>query len=96
MAVSSGSPVVVAVRSSLIDRQIDLLVTDVGLPNLNGKQLADLARQHRPNLKILFITGYADKAGVRSGSLAPGTDLLSKPFALDALGQKIRALTDRA
>jgi hypothetical protein len=53
MAVSSGSPVDVAARTSLIDRQIDLLVTDVGLPNLNGKQLADLARQHRPNLKIL-------------------------------------------
>jgi CheY-like chemotaxis protein len=71
---------------------IDLLVPDVGLPNMNGRQLAEIARQHRPELKILFITGYAEKATVRGDSLSPGTEIMIKPFALDALGSKIREL----
>ena len=74
------------------NERIDLLITDVGLPNMDGRQLADLARQHRPDLRILFITGYAAKAALRNGFLAPGMELLSKPFALDALGEKIRDL----
>ena len=76
------------------DQPLDLLVTDVGLPQMNGRQLADIARQHRPGLRILFITGYAEKATLRNGFLAPGMEMLSKPFALDALGEKIRELID--
>ena len=49
------------------DRAIDLLVTDVGLPGMNGRQLAEVARQSRPDLKVLFVTGYAQNAAVRSG-----------------------------
>ena len=73
---------------------IDLLVTDVGLPHMNGRQLADIARKHRPDLRILFITGYAEKATLRRGFLAPGMEMLTKPFALDVLGEKIRELID--
>jgi PAS domain S-box-containing protein len=70
--------------------RLDLLITDVGLPGgMNGRQLADAARQNRPNLRILFITGYAQNAAVGNGVLEPGMAMLSKPFALDALRAKI-------
>ena len=69
---------------------IDLLVTDVGLPGLNGRQLAEIARQQRPGLKVLFITGYAEKAAERYGFLAEGMDMITKPFSLARLGSKIR------
>ena len=69
---------------------IDLLVTDVGLPGLNGRQLAEIARQQRPGLKVLFITGYAEKAAERYGFLAEGMDMITKPFSIERLGSKIR------
>lgn len=68
---------------------IDLLVTDVGLPGMNGRELAEKARTLRPDLKILFATGYAEGATSRSGFLAPGMDMVSKPFDLDKFGDKI-------
>ncbi|RVT90570.1 response regulator [Sphingomonas crocodyli] len=71
-------------------RQIDLLVTDVGLPGLNGRQLAEIARQTRPELKVLFVTGYAENATVRTGFLDEGMDMMTKPFAVEALAEKIR------
>ena len=71
-------------------RRIDLLVTDVGLPGMNGRQLAEVARQSRADLKVLFITGYAENAAVRSGFLDPGMDMMTKPFAIDALATKLR------
>ena len=76
------------------DRQIDLLLTDVGLPVVNGRQLAEFARETRPQLKVLFVTGYAEHAELRSGFPGPGMDMLTKPFALDALGTKIRAMIE--
>ncbi|WP_457311542.1 ATP-binding protein [Sphingomonas sp. UYAg733] len=73
--------------------RIDLLITDVGLPKgMNGRQLADAARIHRPDLKILFITGYAENAVIGNGHLDPGMHILTKPFAMDALGGRIREL----
>ena len=77
------------------DTQIDLLITDVGLPNMNGRQLAEIAREHRPELKVLFITGYAQNAMVRGGFLAPGMEMINKPFALDVLSDKISEMIDR-
>ncbi|WP_262269814.1 PAS domain S-box protein [Microvirga yunnanensis] len=75
-------------------RHIDLLVTDVGLPGLNGRQLADAARETRPNLKTLFITGYAENATLAAGFLEPGMQMITKPFAVDALAQKIRSMIE--
>jgi PAS domain S-box-containing protein len=73
--------------------RIDLLVTDVGLPGgMNGRQLADVARQLRPDLKVLFITGYAQNAAIGNGILEPGMQMLTKPFALDALVAKISTM----
>ncbi|MGI4731253.1 MAG: PAS domain-containing protein [Janthinobacterium lividum] len=71
--------------------RIDLLITDVGLPNgMNGRQVADAARSLRPDLKVLFITGYAENAAVGNGHLDPGMALLTKPFGLDDLTHKVR------
>ncbi len=77
------------------DQRIDLLVSDFGLPGINGRQLAELARQQRPDLRVLFITGYAPKAEVRGEFLAPGMDMLAKPFSIDTLGSKVRQLLER-
>ncbi|KMO17170.1 ATP-binding protein [Methylobacterium platani] len=73
--------------------RIDLLVTDVGLPGLNGRQLADAARVHRPDLKVLFITGYAENAAM-AGFLAPGMQMITKPFPVDLLARRIRAMIE--
>ena len=75
------------------DARVDLLVTDVGLPGgMNGRQLADAARVARPELKVLFITGYAENAVISHGHLEPGMHVLTKPFALEALASRIREL----
>jgi len=76
-------------------QRIDLLVSDVGLPGLNGRQLADIARLHRPGLRVLFLTGYAAHASVRADFLAQGMDLMTKPFELDALAAKIKEMLAR-
>ncbi|MEJ7935601.1 PAS domain S-box protein [Sphingobium sp. AN558] len=73
-------------------RRIDLLITDIGLPGLNGRQVADGARQVRPDLKILFMTGYAENAALASGFLEPGMEMITKPFAMEALASRIRAM----
>jgi hypothetical protein len=74
------------------DQRIDLLVTDVGLPGMNGRQVADQARESRPDLKILFITGYAESVAMADGFLQPGMEMITKPFDLDHLAQRIRAM----
>lgn len=76
--------------------RIDLLVSDVGLPGLNGRQLAEIARQHRPGLRVLFMTGYARNAQVRGDVLEPGMAMLSKPFGVEALAQQVRALIEKS
>ena len=73
--------------------EIDLLITDVGLPGgLNGRQVADAARVKRTDLKVLFITGYAETAAVGNGLLAPGMHVLTKPFEIAELADKIKVL----
>jgi PAS domain S-box-containing protein len=75
--------------------RIDLLVTDVGLPGgMNGRQLADAALLLRTDLQVLFITGYAENAAINHGHLEPGMQIMTKPFQLDALGIKIRAMIE--
>jgi DNA-binding response OmpR family regulator len=61
------------------------------LPNgMNGRQLADTARIRRPSLKVLFITGFAENASVRNGLLAPGMQVMKKPFSMVALASKVQ------
>jgi CheY-like chemotaxis protein len=71
--------------------RIDLLVSDVGLPNgMNGRQLADAARELRPGLKVLFITGYAENALLSQGHLADGMQVMTKPFTMEDLAGRLR------
>ncbi len=77
------------------DAPIDLLVSDVGLPGgMNGRQMADTARIVRPDLKVLFITGYAEASVIGEGVLEPNMRVISKPFDLAAMTRLIRDLIE--
>ncbi|WP_294646238.1 PAS domain-containing protein [uncultured Aureimonas sp.] len=79
-----------ALRSGV---SIDLLVTDVGLPNgMNGRQVADAARELRPGLKVLFVTGYAENAVLNDGHLDPGMQVVTKPFDMTGLSNRIQGM----
>ena len=72
---------------------IDLLLTDVGLPGgMNGRQLADAARQRRPDLNVLFVTGYAETVAASDGRMEPGMQVITKPFSLAALAAKVQGI----
>ena len=76
---------------------INLMLTDVGLPGgMNGRQLADAARQLRPGLKVLFITGYAEKAAMGDRQLETGMAILPKPFTMPVLAAKVSQMLDKA
>ncbi|TLX64844.1 hybrid sensor histidine kinase/response regulator [Stutzerimonas nosocomialis] len=73
--------------------RIDMLISDVGLPGgMNGRQLADAARAQRPDLPVLFITGYAEHSVLGYGGLEPGMHVLTKPFSMDVLATRIEAI----
>ena len=87
---SDGSQALASLKSSVA---IDLMLSDVGLPGgMNGRQVAEAARQLRPDLRVLFITGYADKSAMDGGLLNAVTQVLTKPFSMNALIEKIRAM----
>jgi PAS domain S-box-containing protein len=91
-AIEAGDSVV-GLKILESDTSLDLLITDVGLPGgMNGRQLADVARTHRPDLPILIITGYAENALLGSGQLSEGMTVLTKPFAMDTIATQIRAM----
>ncbi len=70
---------------------IDLLITDVGLPGaINGRQLADAAREIRPGLNVIFITGYAENVLASKGQLEAGMQVLTKPFSMEALASRVQ------
>ena len=77
------------------DRRIDLSLCDVMLPHINARKLAEIARASRPDLKVLFVTGYAENATFRGDFLDAGMDMLTKAFALDSLGAKVRTMMER-
>lgn len=74
------------------DARVDLLIIDVGLPGFDGRQVANAARAYRPELKVLYITGYADKAVLSHHHLEPGMQILTKPFALTELVSRVGSL----
>jgi PAS domain S-box-containing protein len=74
--------------------RIDLLVTDIGLPGLNGRQVAEAGLEQRPGLKVLFMTGYAENAARASGFLEEGMEMITKPFAMDVLANRIRDILE--
>ena len=73
-----------------------MLVTDVGLPGLNGRQVADAARSTRPHLPVLFMTGYAELAATTGGFLEPGMALIAKPFGIEAMFERVQQMLEPA
>ena len=74
--------------------EIALLFTDIVMPDVNGRKLADEARRRRPDLKVLFTTGYTRNAVVHNGVLDPGVALIGKPFTVEELAAKVRDVLD--
>ena len=74
--------------------EIGLLLTDVVMPGMNGRQLAGAAQAIATRLKVLYMTGYSRNAIVHQGRLDPGVDLVQKPVAADRLGAMVRKLFD--
>ncbi len=98
MLVESGYQVVEATNAQQAllelhsEREVHLLLSDVGLPGMNGRELADAARALRPALPVLFITGYTESAAVRDEFLGEGMSLLPKPFSVHDLLRSVRAM----
>ncbi len=76
------------------DGPIDLLFTDVVMPGMDGRKLAEVAQKRQPGLRFLLTTGYSDEALAEHGGLPDGASLLHKPFSVEALATKVRALLD--
>jgi hypothetical protein len=74
------------------EARVDLMITDVGLPGMSGRELANVAREHRPDLKVIFVTGYIGHAAERVTPLPPGMEVVTKPFALDLLARQVQKL----
>ncbi len=83
-----------AVRILESGRRFDLMISDVGLPGMNGRQLAEIARAHLPDLPILFVTGYAEGAAVRGGFLSNNMQMITKPFQIEMLSARIREMLE--
>jgi CheY-like chemotaxis protein len=75
-------------------RSIRLLLTDVVMPGMNGRKLAEEARLRQPLLKVLYMTGYSRNAIVHQGRLDPGVDLIQKPLNSDHLASAVRKVLD--
>ncbi|MEO5764799.1 MAG: PAS domain-containing protein [Casimicrobiaceae bacterium] len=75
------------------DVTVDLLITDIGLPGIDGRQMADAARLLRPNLRVLFMTGYAENA-VTKVSLDPDMQMITKPFSMEAIARRVAEIVD--
>jgi CheY-like chemotaxis protein len=74
--------------------RVDLLISDVIMPGMNGPELAQNLRALRPGLRVLYVSGYTDSAIAREGELEPGTAFLHKPFTPDQLARKVREVLD--
>ncbi|HEY2049251.1 MAG TPA: PAS domain-containing protein [Caulobacteraceae bacterium] len=90
-AVGNAGEAVAILESS---QRLDVMVSDIGLPGLSGRQLAEIAREARPKLPVLFMTGYAAAAAQPTGFLGPRMEMISKPFEPDALAYKIRRMVE--
>ena len=91
-AMSSPGDALEAIRGGSVP---DLLFTDVVMPEMSGRELVDQVEALRPTLKVLFTTGYTRNAIIHNGTLDRGRELLSKPYTIDELARKVRAILDR-
>ncbi len=83
-----------AIRHLSSGRKFDLMISDVGLPGMNGRQLAEIAREHLADLPILFVTGYAENAAIRAGFLGTNMQMITKPFQIETLSAKISEMLE--
>ena len=90
---ATGGPEAIALMAEMGD--VALLFTDVVMPGMTGRELADAARALRPTLKVLYTTGYTANAVVHNGVIDHGVDLLPKPFRQEQLARKVRSILDR-
>lgn len=81
--------------AAVLDENWDLLLTDIVMPGMDGRKLAEEALKRRPEIKVLFTTGYAPNSVVHNGALDYGEDLISKPYSIEQLASKIRDVLDR-
>ncbi len=95
LTASNGEEALRLVEEQTTIKKIDLLVTDVVMPHMGGKLLADHLKTIYPGLKVLFMSGYTDNAIVHQGILAAETDFLQKPFTPDVLARKVRQVLDK-
>ena len=93
IAAASPAEAITAARAA---GKIDLLVTDVIMPGMNGREMARLLAAERPRMRVLYMSGYTDAAIAQQGILPPGTAFLSKPFTPDVLARKVREVLDAA
>jgi PAS domain S-box-containing protein len=91
--IAAASPAEALVAAKTAGR-IDLLVTDVIMPGMNGRQMASALAAERPRMRVLYMSGYTDAAIAQQGILPPGTAFLSKPFTPDVLARKVREVLD--
>ncbi len=91
--VEDANAAIVVLKS---EQPLALMISDVGLPGMNGRQLAEVARQHRPQLPVLFVTGYAANAAIRAGYLGTNMSMITKPFRFEELGSKVRDMLRKA
>ncbi|WP_148304164.1 ATP-binding protein [Pseudomonas solani] len=91
MEACDGQQALAILRS---DATIDLLLTDIGLPGMNGQELAAVARDLRPGLRVLFATGYAEIVSIDGSELATQMDMIAKPFSIDELREKVSSLLE--
>ena len=78
--------------SQTYDGQIDLLLSDVIMPRASGKETAEKVKESRPNIKVLYMSGYTDDVIAHHGVLDSDTNFIEKPFSADSLGAKVRAV----
>ncbi|HYO83157.1 MAG TPA: ATP-binding protein, partial [Bryobacteraceae bacterium] len=83
-----------AIRIAAAEPAIDLLITDMVMPGMSGKELADRLRQIRPGLRVLFVSGYADTGIVQDGEVASDANFLQKPLRPEELAKKVREVLD--
>src|SRR5262249_35842817 len=92
--IAASSPSEAVALSKRQEAPIELLLTDVIMPGLNGRELARVLAEPRPRMRVLYMSGYTDAAMSQQGILPPGTAFLSKPFTPEILARKVREVLD--
>ncbi|MEJ2662385.1 MAG: response regulator [Desulfobacteraceae bacterium] len=92
---SAGSPEAALLKAEAYDGEIHLLVTDVIMPGMNGKDVAEKIRKNRPAMKLLFMSGYTANVIAHRSMLDPGVKFISKPFTVQQLSAKVRKVLER-